>query len=283
MSFDAHDPPRPGARAAHPASQLRWLHTAQARSEHLEDRARLALELLGKLATEADGLLLRSAQLRAHAAGAPAAPQELETVHARLLDATRELARVAALAHESVEHDGISEQRGPRPLHAMATFAEALGHLADACATDAGRAGVRLRLSVAPALTDAPAGPIATVALHAVRRAITALACEARGGEVDVELRPEATPAHELLQSTGVPRAWCVLEVRDTREADPDEQAGAASSGLALCHDILAGLGGTLEVLSARAALGPSAPAGQLLRARFPMLPTTRRPDVEHP
>lgn len=187
------------------------------------------------------------------------------------------LERMSGLVHAAMQGKNLPLGSPSLSRTRPVTLGEAVEHAAEVCRPLAERAGVALRVDVAPALAEAPCGALYTVALNAIQNAIESVARRGGHGRVDVELRPEPAPREAYGRDE---RMWCVLDVRDDGAGVPPgvepsrvfdmgftTKRGGAGLGLAVARSVVQGMGGGIELL----ARGDNE-RGCLLRVRFPSI-----------
>lgn len=215
------------------------------------------------------------------------------------------LLRSKAEAQDHLTEQAHAEQRLRTLLLALERMAEAIRHasgaapsawlqasysvsLADAVQYGAGimepaasERGVRLDVSVDPALASVAPGHMYTIVVNAVRNAIEAIGQRRASNIRGVSAEPEQGRVDvraQLEQRQG--RAWVRLEVHDTGVGPPSgtatrhvfepgfsTKAGGLGVGLALAQQIVEQSGGTIDLLQAG---GPSWAPGAVLRVLFP-------------
>jgi signal transduction histidine kinase len=248
-----------------------------------------AQSLLRSLAQQVDESMQSLAEARASLRDVARSASDVHAAEKHINDASETLTKMSTLARSAIS----SNLAIGSPLHAPGTtptLSEVIAHAAESATELASRHGVRLHISVAPAAAQQPAGPLYTVAMHAIQNAIEAIATgPGAAGDVYIELRPDSPPPSPPPPRGGAQdlftRPWFVLDVRDTGDGPPTHvphatlfepgfstKPGHDGLGLALAKSILAGMGGTLELLPASVAIGESSVGGCVIRARFPSI-----------
>lgn len=266
----------------------RWL--SQGQSESLHAGIDAAQAMLRSLAEQVDQSMRSLEDARASLRDVSGGVEQVREAEKHLGHASDVLTKLSSMARIAMSGTAAIGSIAHHP-HATPTLGEAIAHAAESATELASQAGVRLHISVSPAAAHQPAGPLYTVAMHAIQNAVEACARrDSTMGDVHVELRPDSPPRSALAQLSTTPgalRPWFVLEVRDSGDGLPAGVAaerlcepgfttkpGHAGLGLALARSILAGMGGTLELLPAASVLGEAAAHGCVLRARFPSIST---------
>lgn len=256
--------------------------------------APFALERLTVLAHEIANLLDGSLRCLGLARGSlqalPAHHAELDAVRRYVDTVNSSLERMADLVNAAMR--GTASVVGSPSLSPKRTIclSEALAHAADVIYPEAHERGVEIHLDLAPAVAPLPIGPLYSVLLNGLRNALEAITREhpaskgrsapastGGGGRIDVvgRRRPLGSRrgAFDLVE----------LEIRDDGPGISGlSDASAAFSfgfstkpggmgvGLALSREVVAEMGGTIELLPRTPPL-PAPRPGAVLRICYPV------------
>lgn len=150
------------------------------------------------------------------------------------------------------------------------TLAEAVDHAVEVIrpAAEAQRTAVEVHVEADAAV--APSGPLYVVVLTATRHALESVRRAARGkaggGRVEIEVRCERL-APEAGGTNGEERV-IVIDIRDSGDGPAGEATEWGEGfGLSLARSVVAGIGGTMELLPG---CGAGARRGSVVRVRTP-------------
>lgn len=250
-----HDPTR--GQRAHDAARFDGALAADSASDRL---SRFAHELSGLI----DGAIRYISLARAGVRTNPS--RETDAAASRQLEsAAAALERMAELIHAAMRPcSGDIE----RTLGGSRSLLDAAKHAADVVKPAADERGVTVSLNTSDGLDSTPSGALYTVLLNGVRNAVEACA---RGGRVDVHigLFPRVGGGAEvridvLDDGVGPPRS------PDARVFEPGytTKPSGMGIGLALCREIIAKMGGEIDLL---ARTGAPDGRGAHLRVRCPV------------
>jgi signal transduction histidine kinase len=222
------------------------------------------------LANLLDGSM-RCLGLAERSLAAAAAPNEelvrrLSTVHA----AMRQMAELVRSAMDGVAADA---GLGCRPgLLEGWTLGDAIGHAADVLRPIADESRVAVNVNVSPELAGEPAGPVYPVVAAAVRNSLESI--RRRGGEGGM-----INVTAKRLNTADDPGGVAMIEVEDDGEGPPplpererwrlyspgfSTKSPGRGYGLSVAHDVVSGLGGSIELLGREG-------GGAILRIMYPL------------
>lgn len=271
-------PDRPGPGPDPRARTAGVLRPAGAGPESADPTdASFAAARLTALAHDLANLLdgsMRCLGLAERSLSAAAAPDEqlakrLGTVHA----AMRQMADLVRSAMEGVAADaGLGRRPG---LLEGWTLGDALRHAADVLRPIAEDARIAIEVSVSPELAGEPAGPLYPVVAAAVRNSLESIRRYGGGREGGGTIRVAA----RRLGTTDDPAGMALIEIEDDGEGPPPlpererwrlYSAGFSTKspgrgyGLSIAHDVVSGLGGSLELVGRQG-------GGAILRIMYPL------------
>ncbi|MEX2217225.1 MAG: ATP-binding protein [Phycisphaerales bacterium] len=186
----------------------------------------------------------------------------------------------------------------------MITLGEALGHAAEVLLPEAQERGIAFRLDLAPNVASLPAGPLYSVLLNGLRNAMESIS-RAQDGQAPAGRAPRSpAPAKQATRHSGTIEvigrrrplgsrrgAFDLVEVEmhddgvGLRSVDEGNNAfalGVTSKaaglgvGLALSREVLAEIGGTIELVPRDPAL-PAPRPGAVLRLCYPVAREPKR------
>jgi len=234
-----HNAPRETAGDGRPPARAQGA-AADAGNEVTINLATLAHELNNML----DGAMrYLSLARRGLGTGSPGNSDAAATVR-QLEAATDGLSRMAVLIERAMR----PQSRNGLYFDPSEPLVEALLHAADAMRPLADDRGIRINVDCSPRLVITPAGPVYTILVNAIRNSIDAVG---RDGVIDIvaELRTIGDGSPEvcldILDDGPGPRRG-----REHRVFELGYSTSPAGDGvgLALCKDIVDGLGGTIGI-----------------------------------
>jgi signal transduction histidine kinase len=220
-------------------------------------------------------LARRSLAAIAPAAELAAARRHLDTVHGAL-------ERMAELVHAAMSGAGAVSPAAQHWLRRAVTLQEAISHAADVLFPEAQQHSIRIEWRVGQSAVPMPAGPLYTVLINGIRNAMESIQrCQndrpgGRGGLVEIlaDAGPVNAAGVVLLHITisddgrGLPSAE---DGRRAFEVGYSTKPGSAGVGLALAHEVVREVGGTIELLPREDRAGMMRP-GAVLKIAYPVI-----------
>jgi signal transduction histidine kinase len=220
-------------------------------------------------------LARRSLSAMAPAAEILATQRHLDTIHGAL-------ERMAELVHAAMSGAGAVSPAAQHWLRRSVTLHEAINHAADVLFPEAQQHGIRIDWRITPDAASMPAGPLYTVLINGLRNALESIQRSQgeRTGNHDglVEILADAGP----MNASGV--VLLNIEIRDDGRGLPSiedgrraidvgysTKPGSPGVGLALAHEVVREVGGTIELLPREDRAGMARP-GAVLKISYPVV-----------
>lgn len=213
-----------------------------------------AVDRLTVLAHELSNLLDGAMRCLRIARSSLPADQAPEPGHGELESARRQLETVhGALERMAGIVDG-AMRSGGKSLHAAGTtisLMEAVNHAVDVCRASASDIGIEVALDTSAVLENIPAGPIYPVILNGLTNAIEAIAGRfeqhSSGGRIEISagLTASGTGVQITITDDGIGLPG---DVGRLFEPGLSTKPSGTGIGLAVCREIIAELGGVIEL-----------------------------------
>jgi nitrogen fixation/metabolism regulation signal transduction histidine kinase len=217
---------------------------------------------------------------RSLAAMAPAA--EVQVARRHLDTVAGVLERMAELVHAAMSGAGAVSPAAQHWLRRAVTLQEAINHAADVLFPEAHQHNIRIEWGVSPQAAALPAGPLYTVLLNGMRNALESIQraqAERRTTEAGlIEITADAGP----MNAAGV--VILHVDIRDDGRGIPSAEdgrralgagyttkPGSAGVGLALSHEVVREVGGSIELLQREDRAGMVRP-GAHLKIHYPVI-----------
>jgi signal transduction histidine kinase len=284
-----HQPDRP------PSAALRVTHVRAGLSPDPVDSP-FAVERLTGLTHDLAGLLdgsLRCLLLARRSLAAAGPRAELQTARRQIETVYQALERMADLVHAAMSGAGGMASVMQRKQPSM-TLGDSILHAADVLLPEAEQNGIAIETRISDRAGCLPVGPLYTVVLNAMRNALESIErAQTDPARLNADARsPRNAPVHggliEVYADVGPASAAGVIilhiEIRDDGHGVESEESarravdvgyttkrGSLGIGLALAHDVVREVGGSIELRRREDRKDPLRP-GAVLRIRYPMV-----------
>ena len=252
--------------------------------------APFALERMSRLGHDLNNLLdgsMRCLSLARRAlCGDASGDTQIDDARRRVEVAYTALERMADLVHAAMKGSasvvGSPNLSPTRPI----TLEDAISHAADVVGPEAEERGIDIQVTIAPEVAQAPAGPVYSVILNALRNALESIAractappgTDAAGGSISVSasLKPVSAsddPGIDLILIEVVDDGRGFIAPGDPNQAFDlgfTTKPGSLGIGLALSREVIREIGGMIELAHREGTRSRPRP-GAILRVAYPV------------